>query len=142
MEWAPELGLCIAAMNQCRGGDSDPAGASHDLDCFRDTTAGRDHIFGDEESLAWRDAEPASKNQDAALFFREYVAFAEGLGQLVPDEKPPERRRYDRVEIRRVQLLGQRGAEARGLVRILEEQRALEKLTAMATGAEDKVPFE
>ena len=60
----------------------------------------------------------------------------------MPHEKPPECRRNDRVEIRRVKLFGERSAKARGLVRILEQQGALEKLTAMATRAKDKVPFE
>lgn len=142
VEGATELGLGIAAVDECGGGNRDTAGPADDSYGFRHAAPAGDDILGHQKSLSRGDLETAPEHEGAVFLFGENVAFPQGLGELVPDKKASECGRDDGVKGGGIEALGKCLAESFGFIRVLEEQGALKELTAVATGAEDEVTFQ
>lgn len=70
-------GIVAAAIHEHAHGCDHTAASLHDVNGFLDTSAARDHIFGDDETLALRNLEPAPQHEFALFFFCENVPFAE-----------------------------------------------------------------
>ena len=70
------------------------------------------------------------------------MRLAKRARDFVADDDPAERGRDDAFCIHAAQLFRERGANARGDLRVLEQKRALEKLPRMQAGSQEEMAVE
>lgn len=141
-ERAPEVGkLAGTAVHNRAGGDDDAAVVADDLNGFLNATAACYHILGDDEALAGANLKtPAQDESAVAVFFHEDVFFAQMAGNLLADDDPTDGRGDDGRGFKGFELFCEHAADLGGNCGILQQQGALEKLTAVQTAAKDEVP--
>jgi len=111
----------------------------YDIDRFLNPpTTGHD-VFDDDKLLIRRNLETAAQDKFALIFFDKNVAFAKRASDFLADNNPAESRGNHPVTVKLAQFFGQRATNFCGNVGMLEQQRALEILATVQTGAQDKV---
>ena len=99
-------------------------------------------ILDDENFFAGRNFETAPQNEFALLFFHEDEAHAKLPRDFLADDESAHRRRDDGDRAERFDFCRERRAEFFDGGHLLERERALEKLPAVQTAAEDEMAFE
>lgn len=113
-----------------------------DLYRLLDASAASDHVFGDDESLAWSDGEAAQDEAAIAVLFDEDVPLAEVAGDFLSDDDTPDCGRDDGGGVIGRKFIREPATNLRGDGGILQEQGALEKLPAVKAGTEHEMTLE
>jgi hypothetical protein len=140
---APEVRQIASTAIDERGDGCDyTAMLANDIDRFLHAASAGYDIFRDDEAAAWCDFESATQDEFAVLLFRKDVRLLEAAGDFVAYDNPAESRGDYRFGVNSAQFIRQRRADPRGNRRVLKQERALEKLPAMQTAAQNKVTIE
>jgi hypothetical protein len=114
----------------------------HDNDVLPDSLAARHDIFRHDKLLATRNCKGAAQDQAAGLFIGNICRSPNERPTSLAEIDSDERRRDHAIAFEVSQFVRELRADPRRDVRVLEEERALEKLPAVQTGPEHKVPFQ
>lgn len=140
-ERTTEIGeLAAAAVHDRSCGDDDAAVVTDDLYGLLNPASARDDILGDEETLAGLDLKTTAEDESAgAVFFNEDVFFSQMARDFLADNDSADGRGDDSRRLESAQLFGKESADMGGHSGILQKKRALEKLAAMQSAAEDEM---
>jgi hypothetical protein len=114
----------------------------NDIDCFLYAAAASNNIFDDDEFFLRRNLKTAAQDKFAIFFFDKDMTFAQGTSDFLANNNSAESRGDDCVAIKVAQLVGEFSAHLRSDVGVLQENCALEILTAMQTGAQDEMAIQ
>jgi hypothetical protein len=138
-EWAPEIWpLAAAAIDDDADACDMAAVRPHNIDRFLDSATASDDVFGHDEPFVRPDLETA-QHEAAGVFLDENVALPERAPYFLADDDSAEGRGNDGIAFDAAQFLSKSSAHVGGNVRVLKEQRALKKLAAVQTGAQDEM---
>jgi hypothetical protein len=112
------------------------------VDGLLDATSARNDVFRDEETLVRRNGEAAAQDEATIFFLGKNVTFAQRSGNFLANNNATKGGRDDALAVELTKAIGKQAADMRRHVRILQEQRALEKLAAVPAGAEDEMTVE
>ena len=102
-----------------------------------------DHVFNHQHLFAGSDFKISAQFQlTGGIFFRKNMPQPEGPANFMPDKKPTQGRRDDRLRTGRLKFVSQRATKRFGVPRILQNQGTLKKLATVQSGPEQKMPFQ
>ena len=132
-----EFEASAAAIDQCAGGNGEAAFLLDDANCFARGAAGSPNILDDEDTLARFQLEAATQRHLAGtVAFDEKSANAERTRDFVADDYAAERGRDNTCNRMIVENIAERFAERFGVLRELENERALDVGGAVASAGE------
>lgn len=136
-----EVDRSAAAIDDGSGSDHARAGFLQDVDHFARAAAGSDDIFDDDGGFAGLDGESAAQDHFAgAIAFGENVAGSERSRYFVTDDQAADCGRDDGGNVQRgldaAELGGEQATELLGMIRKLENARALQIFGAMQSASE------
>lgn len=111
----------------------------YDVDRLLHTTAARNDVLGHDESLSRLDLEAPHHETALAVLLDKNVTGIQMPRDLLPDYDATDSGRNDSVVLVAPQLVGKQAAYMCRYARMLEQNRALEKLTAVQTTAKNKM---
>lgn len=139
-EWAAEIRqIPAAAVHDRTCSDDYAAMRSNNINCLLHTATTRHDVLGHDESLSRLDLETSHHETALAVLLDEDVTRIQMARDLLADHDATDRGRNDRVVLVAAQFVGKQAAHMRGDARMLEQDRALEKLTAVQATAKNKM---
>ena len=87
VEGRTKVRFSIAAVDNDGDGNGIGSEFANDVECFLDSTAFGDNVFGYEDFFTWLEFEAASEGEVSVLFFKEDVAFAGLAGNFLANDE-------------------------------------------------------
>jgi hypothetical protein len=135
--------LTTAAIYDGSSGEDDAAVVTDNLDGFLNAAAAGDDVFRNDECFARLDLESSAQNESAvAVFFHKNMLFPKMARDFLAHNNAADSWGYDGRCWIGAEFIREQSTDLRGDGSILQEQGALEKLTAMESAAKDKMPIQ
>src|SRR5580658_494342 len=136
-----EFEASAAAVNDGSGRDGQGAFLFYDADGFARGAAGGPHVFDHQNAFAGLQLEATAQSHLAgAITFNEKRADAESAGDFVADNQAAERGGDDAGHGVILETLGEGAAELFGMLRMLQDERALDVRGAVASAGKLEMP--